>query len=288
MTDEPFLTIASGLQEGARIRLPRGENVVGSDPACSVVVADPTFVRNRLRVAVTDVVEIQGNCRIVLSDGAVVMPGEVFGVESSCSFTAGETLFKLELSEDELIEAKKKARRWRPLPSVAAGVVTLTGFALLGAIIIGSGAPERSDAAVVSSHPALSAEPAAELAVVFLRQCLDDASLPGLLVTPRADGAIVVSGVLAPAHRNDWAAIRQQYDQRFGTARVLVEQFDAPSLLPSVHIAAVWSGSNPYMIDDHGSRLSPGASLGDGWSIEKIDDLNIVVRQGTRRVALKY
>ncbi|WP_156927967.1 hypothetical protein [Bradyrhizobium sp. Tv2a-2] len=159
---------------------------------------------------------------------------------------------------------------------------------MIGVLALYNGAEERSFAATLSSHQTLSDAPPADLAAAFLRQQAGEAGLTELVVTPRTDGAVMIGGVLGQAQQRDWSAVRQKFDQRFGTERVLVEQFDAAAFIPSVHVAAVWSGANPYMVDDHGNRLRPGASLGDGWSIQSIDSQNVTVRQGPRTVALRY
>lgn len=288
ITDEPVLIVDSGVHKGARIRLPRGESRVGGDPDCAVVVVDPALEGGGLCVTVDDAVTIQSDCGLLISDGRAVMPGETFDVARNCSFTVGDTIFTLELPGDDSNERNRNAipDHWRSLWLIPVGIATLGGAALIGAVLVGGRAAPAP--ALGSPTPPVLAAVAAEIAATFLRQRLENAGLSGLAATPQPDGAVVVSGALASARRHDWAAIRQEYDQRFGTQRVLVERFDAPGAMPSLHVAAVWVGPSPYVLDDHGSRLGPGASLGGGWSIAKIDRENVIVQQGTRTLALRY
>jgi hypothetical protein len=288
MTDGPVLVVASGLQKGAKVSLPRGETRVGSDPACSVVVVDALLGGNYLQIFVDDGVKMQGDCRIVMGSGAAVQPGEVWNVTSNCAFTIGETSFQLELPRKPGKVAAESASIWRTAVSISAAIATLGSAALAGLLVLGGGAASRSVAHTSPTRASGSDAQTADLAVAFLQQRIDSSGLTRLSVGLRPDGTLSVGGEITAGQERDWLAIRQQYDERFGSASVLVEQFGLPSSLPSLHIAAVWTGSNPYMVDDHGSRLRPGASVGDGWSIAKIDQENIVIRQGSRSVALQY
>jgi hypothetical protein len=217
------------------------------------------------------------------------MPGGTVDVADTCSFSAGGVAFQLELPPNRADEAlATKPPLWKSMLLLSIGVVTLCGATVIGAFVLGNGGPARSVAATLTSRSGIPGASAVSVAAAFLRERVDGAGISGLSVKPREDGAIVVVGMLPPDRQQEWAALRREYDERFGNSRVLVEQFEEPASLPSLHVAAVWSGANPYVVDDHGSRLRPGASLGDGWSIEKIDGQTIVIRRGDRRLALGY
>jgi hypothetical protein len=288
MTDEPVLVVASGLQKGAKVRLPRGETCVGSDPACSVVVVDAVSGGKYLQISVDDAVKMQSDCRIVMGNGDAVQPGEVWDVMDSCTFSVGETSFQLELPRKQGKVAVERGSLSRAALPISAAIATLGSAALATLLLSGGEAPSRSVAHTLPSRAPGADAQTADLAVAFLQKRIDSSGLTRLSVGRQPDGTLSVRGELTATQERDWLGIRQQYDERFGSANVLVEQFGAPSSLPSVHIAAVWSGSNPYMVDDHGGRLRPGASVGDGWSIAKIDQENVVIRQGSRSVALRY
>jgi hypothetical protein len=48
-----------------------------------------------------------------------------------------------------------------------------------------------------------------------------------------------------------------------------------------VHFQAVWLGPQPYVINERGRRLYPGAGLDDGWVLQRIEnDRVVLVRDG--------
>mgnify|MGYP001289233950 CR=1 FL=1 len=51
-------------------------------------------------------------------------------------------------------------------------------------------------------------------------------------------------------------------------------------------VRAVWFGPTPYVVVDQGKRLVEGAALGDGWTLARIADRQLVLAQGERRVLL--
>ena len=282
MTNAPHLVVASGLQKGAKVPLPRGESRVGSDPSCSVVVIDSTMEGCHLRVVVEDVVQLRCDFPVILSDGTAIASGDVFEVPANCQFTAGSTEFELALPVP-------------PLPQRRLSRLALTGTAALGAAVVALTSMLVMDSAspapgvtVTSAHLVASNASNVAAAVGFLQQQIGAAGLLALKVAAQPDGGIVIEGMLPAKAQGDWSAIRQRYDRQFGTAHVLLEHFTSADDQPPLRVAAVWSGPDPYVVDQHGDRLRVGANLGGGWSIQGIDGRQVMIRRGTASVALRY
>jgi hypothetical protein len=288
MTDVPLLVVASGLQKGAKVPLPRGESRIGSDPECAVVVIDPTLEACHLRVAVDDVVQLRCDFPIVLSDGTEIAPGGVLDIPATCRFTAGSTEFELALPALPPAPAPSIRPLPRRLVAAAGGLTALGGSVLVAATVMhGHGAALTSDEPPVSTRRTQPNSSGADAAIAFLRQQIGAAGL-ALKVTEQPDGGIAVAGTVPAGRNSEWEAIRWQYDQRFAMSHVLVERLAAEDEQPHLRLAAVWSGPDSYVVDEHGERLRIGASIGDGWSIDSIDGEQVVIRLGSRKVALRY
>ncbi|WP_442777753.1 SctD/MshK family protein, partial [Pseudomonas syringae pv. coryli] len=52
-----------------------------------------------------------------------------------------------------------------------------------------------------------------------------------------------------------------------------------------VRLQAVWFGRNPYVIDEHGKRVYPGAMLADDWTLESIEGDQVRLVRGQERFA---
>ena len=289
----PVLTIIDGLQAGSQMPLERGESRVGSAAICAVVVADPVLQDNHFDIVVADTTLIRVIEPLRLADGTVLASGSELAIGGPTCFSAGTTRFHL----DTPIPQAQRSLAAASIKNVARHrrrrvVLPVTGAAALATCIglfLGIGThPPRADATPIAAPRLAASRPNADIAAAALRQRLDRSALNTLSVAEQSDGTVTTGGVLLPGEQAAWNAVRQWYDGSFGNDAVLIEQFSSPDAMPPLRIAAVWHGNNPYVIDDHGSRLRPGASLGDGWSIDHIDAGRIFVRRGAQAVALRY
>ncbi len=57
----------------------------------------------------------------------------------------------------------------------------------------------------------------------------------------------------------------------------------ADAARPRVRFQAVWFGANPYVINDSGKRLYPGAALADNWVLERIENNQVILARGEER-----
>ena len=288
----PVLTILDGLQAGSRTRLASGGSLIGTGTGCAVVVADPAMQSDHFEIVVGDSATLRALCPVTLPDGTALAPGAQITLSGPTAFSAGGTRFLLEVPVPEpapsAVAAAAPARWHRAAPSATlllAAIVTVLGTGMwLGRR--GSVAVQPALAATMSLHR--PATPRVGDAVEALRTRLAKAGLPGITVSTQPDGTVLVGGLLTAGDEPAWTGIRQWFDGRYGNGMVMVERFDAPSALPPLRIAAVWSGAHPYVVDDHGARLHPGAAIGDGWFVGRIETGSVLATRGPQAVSLRY
>ncbi|MCQ8239623.1 SctD/MshK family protein [Rhizosaccharibacter radicis] len=250
-----------------------------------------------------DTTVLRALSRLMLPDGSALAPGSQFLVNGSTAFTAGETRFLIEVPPSAgaavtpATGAKTRQRPWLLIATGIAGILTvcLAGSWFAGAFSAGHlVAPHGSagSAALMASATALPRSPVPNVdrsaAMQELRGRIAAAGLSAVSVASQPDGTVVVGGLLGVGDEPAWTAVRQWFDARYGNALVLVEHFGVPGALPPLKIAAVWSGPHPYVVDDRGNRLHPGAAAEDGWFVDRIDSGHVVMRRGSQAVALRY
>ncbi len=288
----PVLTILDGLQAGSRTRLANGGSLIGTGTDCAVVVADPAMRSDHFEIVVGETTTLRALCAVTLPDGTALASGAQLALAGATSFTAGGTRFLLEVPAPEPLPvceaATAHARRRSIAPRAALSLVALG--AVLGSGMWlgrrGGAVVQPVTAATVALH--LPDPVRVEDAVGALRTRVAKAGLPGVTVSVQPDNTLLVGGLLTPGDAPAWTEIRQWFDGRYGNAMVLVERFDAPGTLPPLRIAAVWSGTHPYVVDDRDERLHPGAAIGDGWLVERIEPGSVLARRGSQTVSLRY
>lgn len=298
---EPELLVEEGVQAGLALPLAPGSSLVGSDFDSCVVIADTALLPGHFEIRYDDgfavLRAVAGD--VVLADGTWLSPGQDVACPETCSFVAGNTRFGLRLpaggratiaGSGDLAVGPSSARPQKALISVVSGVLAVVAIGVLAFTAIGLRSGEANPALVARSIvPATPAHTDAVKDVVSaLRTRLDAAGLAAIAVTPVKDGSIIVQGSLFPSQLAAWTSVREWYDTEFGTGRVLVDQVNGTSAPPKLAIAAVWAGANPYVIDDSGNKLFPGATLGSGWTIQAIQGGHIIVNNGEQKLAIRY
>jgi hypothetical protein len=137
-----------------------------------------------------------------------------------------------------------------------------------------------------ASHTSPMQTPTVEQARAWLDQSLKDAEL-SQLQTRAYGGQLTVEGSYPAQLKDRWLEIQQTFDARFGQHVVLTPRVQALAAVakPRVRFQAVWFGRNPYVIDEHGKRLYPGASLQDNWVLEGIEGGQVRLVRGHERFA---
>jgi hypothetical protein len=99
------------------------------------------------------------------------------------------------------------------------------------------------------------------------------------------DGQLNVAGSFDPAQKARWTQVQQAFDGRFGQQVVLHPGVVAGAEVakPRVRLQAVWFGPNPYVINDSGKRLYPGAALADNWTLQSIENNQVILARGEER-----
>ena len=133
--------------------------------------------------------------------------------------------------------------------------------------------------------PSLLADAVRELQAELAARSLSDIQLTA------SDGLIMARGQLAPQSEAEWRRLHQWFDgrySRYGREATLVDEvrFNAVPL-PKIAVDAVWTGRNPNVVIK-GQRFFEGATLPNGFQLERISPgVLLVVREG-QRMALKF
>ena len=141
-------------------------------------------------------------------------------------------------------------------------------------------APENDDVAV--AIPAVTYDQAA----AALRERLVEEDLTDIDVKI-GDGRLTARGHAVPERMDDWQDIRIWFDGAFGQDILLMANVEAAEeeTPPDLAIEAVWSGDEPYLIAG-GQRFFEGASVGDGWAIERIGADEITFKRDGKSFSL--
>ncbi|EGH03334.1 hypothetical protein PSYAE_15506, partial [Pseudomonas amygdali pv. aesculi str. 0893_23] len=192
----------------------------------------------------------------------------------------------------------RSTRSTRAIPAVSRRLVLLKWPALAALLLLVTcatafafRAPAESarhsiaDSVPGSSTPVKSA-PTLTQARSWLEGALQDVRLTQLRVEEQG-GQLSVEGAFPAAQKSSWLQIQQAFDTRFGQHIVLTPNVQASTALaaPRVRFQAVWFGRNPYVIDEHGKRVYPGALLPDNWRLESIEGNQVRLVRGDERFA---
>lgn len=277
-TGAPTLTVTGGLHQGSSLVLDQPVYTIGADLAADLVLSDPGIAGLHVRLrfdggqvaveALGGEVLLAGNVRIPQGSGhraRLPLQLRIGAVGVSLALPAGA-----EKSSD----APRKLTPW----IVAVALL----FICAGALAFRNDAPLAPIAAAVDI-PVVN-KPSREQAKAWLEQKLQDARLDGVKVSD-SSGQLSAVGTFEQSQKPQWLALQQAFDERYGQQVVLsprvTARADAPA--PRVRFQAVWFGANPYVINDSGKRLYPGAALADNWVLERIENNQVVLARGDER-----
>ncbi|MDU8609357.1 FHA domain-containing protein [Pseudomonas syringae group sp. 247E2] len=287
------LEILHGLHQGVSLLLDNPVYVIGSAAPADLVLGDADVAEQhvRLRFSVEHVAieALGGDVTLIdtLGKRRVVNVGHGQRISLPVELLVGQSRLCL-----------RSTRSTRAIPAVSRRLVLLKWPALAALLLLVTcatafafRAPAESvrhsiaDSVPGSSTPVKSA-PTLTQARSWLEGALQDARLTQLRVGEQG-GQLSVEGAFPAAQKSSWLQIQQAFDTRFGQHIVLTPNVQASTALaaPRVRFQAVWFGRNPYVIDEHGKRVYPGALLPDNWRLESIEGNQVRLVRGDERFA---
>ncbi|RML36091.1 hypothetical protein ALQ97_03487 [Pseudomonas savastanoi pv. glycinea] len=277
------LEILHGLHQGVSLLLDNPVYVIGSAAPADLVLGD------------ADVAEQHVRLRFSVEHVAI----EALGDDVTVFDSLGQRIsLPVELLVGQSRLCLRSTQSARPIPAVSRRLVLLKWPALAALLLLVTcatafafRAPAESarhsiaDSVPGSSTPVKSA-PTLTQARSWLEGALQDARLTQLRVEEQG-GQLSVEGAFPAAQKSSWLQIQQAFDTRFGQHIVLTPNVQASTALaaPRVRFQAVWFGRNPYVIDEHGKRVYPGALLPDNWRLESIEGNQVRLVRGDERFA---
>ncbi|QOQ76716.1 hypothetical protein IMF22_06640 [Pseudomonas poae] len=275
----PTLTVTGGLHQGSSLVLDQPVYTLGADLAADLVLSDPGIAGLHLRLRFEgDQVAVEALGGDVLLSGNVRIPhGSGHRARLPVQLRLGAAGVSLALPEG--VQKPSDARR--PFTPWIVAIVLL--FLCAGALAVRNDAPMAQTAVTAADVPALK-KPSRELAKAWLEQQLQAAHLEAIKVTD-ANGQLSAVGSFEHSQKPQWLALQQAFDQRYGQQIVLNPRVAvrADAARPRVRFQAVWFGTNPYVINDSGKRLYPGAALADNWVLERIENNQVILARGEER-----
>lgn len=274
----PTLTVTGGLHQGSSLVLDQPVYTLGADLAADLVVSDPgvagLHVRLRFEGGQVAVEALGGD--VLLSANVRIPQGSGHRARLPLQLRIGTAAVSLALPEG----AAKPSDAPRKFTPWIVAIVLL--FICAGALAFRSDAPPAAASAVVDV-PVVK-KPSREQAKAWLEQQLQAAHLDAVKVT-NSNGQLSADGSFEQSQKPQWLALQQAFDQRYGQQIVLNPRVAvrADAARPRVRFQAVWFGTHPYVINDSGKRLYPGAALADNWVLERIENNQVILARGEER-----
>lgn len=291
----PVLEITHGLHQGVSLPLDKSVYIVGSAATADVLLSDAGIVERHMALRFTDghvAVEAIGEDVIVRGAHARdvrIHAGNGYRARLPVTIRLGEA--RLTLSRGDTVPPRPMTvtpvalgwplnRRWI--------IASLLMFLCVGAFAF-RGEPvsplAMSTIDKTSPSPAVPERgSAAPQAKAWLEQRLTAAGLDRIEVS-QVDGQLSARGSYGPTQKSQWISVRQAFDSRFGQQVMLLPSVVARPAIdkPRVRFQAVWFGRNPYVINDSGERLYPGAALSEDWTLERIENDQVILARGEER-----
>ncbi|KAF1024359.1 MAG: hypothetical protein GAK37_03144 [Pseudomonas sp.] len=275
----PTLLVTDGLHQGSSLLLDRPVYTLGAAIAADLLLSDPGIADLHVRL------RFDAGCVAVEALGSeVIITGTPAGEVRVPAGSGHRTRLPLQLRIGAAgvslavpgANPKTPAAKPRYAPWVVAGALL---FICAGAMAFRSDPPAPQTLAPVALNP--SPKPTRSEARAWLEQQLQAARLDAVKVSD-LDGQLSATGTFEREQKEQWAAVQQAFDARFGQQIVLNPRVAvrAQAAAPRVRFQAVWFGTNPYVINDSGKRLYPGAALADNWVLERIENNQVILARG--------
>ncbi|MEN2396473.1 SctD/MshK family protein [Pseudomonas halotolerans] len=293
----PVLGITHGLHQGVCLPLDKPVYILGCAASADLLLSDAGIAERHmaLRFSAGQVaVEAIGGDVFVCAPHAremLIPSGKGHRAPLPVDIRIGEA--RLTLSRDTAclapIAAPAVTPAWQRKPQWI--IALLLMFLCVGAFAF-RGEP-------VSPQALNSADEAAALAVLdeptqttaqaraWLEQQLARSGLHQIKVS-EVDDQLSAQGTYGPTQKSQWLDVQQAFDSHFGQQVMLLPGVVARNEIakPRVRFQAVWFGDNPYVINNDGERLFPGAALADNWILERIENHQVILARGEERFTL--
>ncbi|MBT2297566.1 SctD/MshK family protein [Pseudomonas fluorescens] len=293
----PVLVITHGLHQGGSLPLDQPVYILGSTSDADLLLSDAGIVERHMALRFTDgqvAVEAIGGDVFVGGTHAremLVPAGKGHRAHLPVDIRIGEARLTLScgtaalapVAASAIVSSRQRKPRWM--------VALLLMFLCVGAFAF-RGEPVPLQVLSAADKAALLAvhhEPRTSLvrARAWLEQQLATSGLNQIKVS-EVDGQLSARGTYGPTQKSQWLGLQQAFDGRFGQQVMLLPDVLArnETTRPRVRFQAVWFGDNPYVINDNGERLFPGAVLNDNWRLERIESDEVILARGEERFTL--
>ncbi|KMT54496.1 SctD/MshK family protein [Pseudomonas fildesensis] len=289
----PLLCITHGLHQGVNLSLDKAIYIIGSASNADLLLSDTGIAERHMALRFSNgqvAVEALGGDVIVIGRDAreIRIPvGSGHRARFPLAVRIGGARLTLndacDQSEpvDRALRASRRAPQW--IIALLLMFLCVGAFAFRGQPVSPMELATHSQlsSSVDAKHPSTAT---AAQAAPWLEQQLAAASLNQIKVS-ESDGQLNVQGNYDPAQKSQWMRVQQDYDGRFGQ-QVVLHSAVAPRAeiaKPRVRFQAVWFGTNPYVVNESGKRLYPGATLADDWTLERIENNQVILARGEER-----
>lgn len=286
------LEILDGLHQG--VSLPLGQAVyrIGNSPDSDLILGDDGIAAQHLVLRVLpDQVAVEargGDVSVATLTGVrqLIAQGHGLKVRLPVELAFGEARLRLRDTRPAVAPVSSgsiTSRHWSRHCAALVAVLLLVLCTLAFAFRSEPAAPVPPSAeAKAATIPAVDATP--EQAHAWLEESLRAAGL-GFLQARVNGRHISVTGSYPATLKDRWLGVQQGFDSRFGQHTVLTPDVQATATVakPRTRFQAVWFGANPYVIDEHGKRLYPGATLEDNWVLDSIEGDQVRLTRGHER-----
>ncbi|MBV4551523.1 hypothetical protein HU742_010305 [Pseudomonas sp. SWRI102] len=289
----PLLSITHGLHQGVTLTLDKATYIIGSAGSADLLLSDAGIAERHMALRFANgrvAVEALGGDVIVIGPDAQTLRipiGSGHRTGFPLAVRIGDARLTLNNAcnqsepADHVMRSSRRAPQW--IIALLLMFLCLGAFAFRGEPVSPMEPPTRSQlsAPVDANHPSTAT---AAQAATWLEQQLAAARLNQINVS-ESDGQLNVQGRYDPAQKSQWMRVQQAYDGRFGQQVVLHADVAprAEVATPRVRFQAVWFGTNPYVVNESGKRLYPGAALADDWTLERIENDQVILARGEER-----
>ncbi len=291
--DLPRLDVTAGLHRGVSLALDETVYSVGSGVGAGLMLRDAGVAQRHLTLRFgdrhVDIEATGGDVRVVRAGReTTVVHGHGYRSRMPVEIHIGEATLRLDLPSRGGVAGTPV---WYGKAQWA--IALLFMFICAGALAVlrdgSTQVPESLQRLTIAEDQPKPAPKAASLQLARA-DLAGQAKTAGLHhLTFEADaGQLRVSGTLEPGQQQDWLALQQYFDGRYGRQYVMRGDVHVreSAARPRVNFQAVWFGDNPYVINASGARLYPGAPLEGGWKLERIEDDQVILAFGDERFAL--
>lgn len=289
----PVLSITHGLHQGVSLALDKAAYIIGSAGQADLMLSDPGIAERHVALRFSDglvAVEALGGDVVVVgrdSRELRVPKGSGHRARMPVHVHVGGARLSLKDTSASAPAVPAPVPAWLRKPQWI--IALLLMFLCVGAFAFR--AQPLPIAATDSDEPLLAPAAAkaervqaATQAKAWLEQQLTAADLKQVTVT-ELDGQLNVQGSYDPTRKIQWRSVQQAFDARYGQQVVMHPSVVARAEVakPRVRFQAVWFGPNPYVVNDSGKRLYPGAALADDWTLHSIENNQVILARGDER-----